>query len=124
MLAEKLTTAIELGPASTRVRDWADLYVLTTRQKIDRGVAREALNATATFRGTHLVPLSEAIRELVSLRGATYTAYRRSLGADGDLLPERFTDVVEAVVTFADLLTDEADGAARWNPELRRWEPS
>lgn len=85
---------------------------------------RESLNATATFRGTHLVPLSEAIRELVSLRSATYTAYRRSLGADGDLLPERFTDVVEAVVTFADLLTDEADGAARWNPELRRWEPS
>jgi len=29
VLAEMIATAIELGPASTRVRDYADLYTLT-----------------------------------------------------------------------------------------------
>lgn len=29
VLAEKISTAVDLGPASTRVRDWTDIYMLT-----------------------------------------------------------------------------------------------
>lgn len=57
VLAEKLTTAIGLSPANTRVRDYADIYTLTRNWPVDHGVAREALLATAAFRGTRLAAL-------------------------------------------------------------------
>lgn len=34
VLAEKVATAIDLGPANTRVRDYADIYTLTGRQQM------------------------------------------------------------------------------------------
>jgi hypothetical protein len=43
VLAEKITTAIGLGPANTRVRDYADIYTLTRNWPVDHGIAREAL---------------------------------------------------------------------------------
>lgn len=122
VLAEKITTAIGLGPASTRVRDWADIYTLTGTHQIDGAIARAAVESTAAFRGTTLIPLSRAIGELVALRNSAYTAYRRGLGPYGDSLPERFGDTVAAVIAFADPLLDTANPAGRWNPDNRQWE--
>lgn len=122
VLAEKIATAIELGAANTRVRDWADVYVLTGTRSVDCGTARDALRATAEFRGTELTPLSTVVEPLVLLRSATYSAYIVQLGVDGLHLPRRFEDVATAVAAFADALMNDADPAARWNPETRRWE--
>jgi hypothetical protein len=72
VLAEKLATAIDLGPASTRVRDYADIFVLTGTQALSCATLREALSATAAFRGTAIQPLSDAIKDIVSLRASTY----------------------------------------------------
>ena len=44
VLAEKLTTAITLGPANTRVRDYADIHTLTGTHDLDLSQLREALN--------------------------------------------------------------------------------
>lgn len=57
VLAEKLATAIELGPASTRVRDYADICVLAGGQTLSRAAMRAALDATAAFRGMTIRPL-------------------------------------------------------------------
>lgn len=46
VLAEKIATAIALGPANTRVRDYADIYTLTGSQSITHYAARQALLAT------------------------------------------------------------------------------
>jgi hypothetical protein len=122
VLAEKLTTAIELGPASTRVRDYADIFILTGTQTLSCASVREALLATAAFRETAILPLSEAIQDIVSLRAGTYSAYRRRLGPDADRLPEHFDQAVAAVIAFADPLIEGADPADTWNPQYRRWE--
>jgi hypothetical protein len=122
VLAEKLATAIELGPANTRVRDWVDIYVLTGTQSVNHSTAREALQATADFRHTTLIPLSSAIGTFASLRAAAYAAYRRNLGPDGDHLPQRLAEIVDAVIVFADPLVDDANPPARWNPLSRHWE--
>lgn len=122
VLAEKITTAIGLGPVSTRVRDWADIYTLIGTRRIDGATARAALESTGAFRGTTLVPLSQAIGELVVLRSSAYAAYRRSLGSGGDALPERFEDAVAGVIAFADPLLDLAKPAVRWNPDSRTWD--
>jgi hypothetical protein len=121
VVAEKLTTAITLGPASTRLKDYADLYVLAATQTLDHGAVRRALIATAAFRGTILLPLSEAIGNLVDLRSAAYLAYRRGLGRDGEHLPAQFSELLDVVVAFADPLTEVELTAGAWDFGSRSW---
>jgi len=124
VLAEKIVTAIGLGAASSRVRDWADIYTLTGGHPLAWATVREAMIATATFRGTGLVPLSRVVGALVDLRSGTYAAYRRGLGPDGQQLPEQFADVVEAVIAFVDALVDPGyEPTLEWDPLVRRWVP-
>ncbi|MCE5289825.1 MAG: nucleotidyl transferase AbiEii/AbiGii toxin family protein [Nocardiaceae bacterium] len=121
VLAEKITTAISLGAASTRVRDWADIYTLIETRTLTCGSVRDALRATASFRGTELVPLSSVIGQLVRLRASTYTAYRRRLGPDGEHLPSQFQDVVDVVVAFVDPVIAGAEDLAHWSASSRSW---
>lgn len=120
VLAEKSSTAIALGDTSTRVRDYVDLYTLTGRQVLSYESVRAALDATTSHRGVELQPLSAVLGEFVSLREGAYRAFKRRLGVDGVHLPERFADVVAAVVEFVDPLT-EGDLRKAWNPSDRRW---
>ncbi len=121
VLAEKITTAIGLGPANTRVRDYADVYTLTRNWSVDHGTAHKALLATAAFRGTTLAALSSAVDNLADLRQQTYAAYRASLGIAGEDLPANFSEVVEAVIAFADALASEASAGTTWSPQQRQW---
>lgn len=121
VLAEKLVTAIELGRANTRVRDFADIHLLTGTQALQCGELRDALTATATFRGTTLIPLAQATEGLAVLRGSTYVAYRTALGEAGASLPERFSDTVAAVADFVDPVLDGLDAKAVWRPAERNW---
>ncbi len=121
VLAEKITTAIGLGAANTRVRDYADIYTLTRNWPVDHGIAREALLATAAFRGTTLAALSSAVDNLADLRQQTYAAYRANLGTTGEDLPANFSEVVEAVIAFADVLASEASAGTIWSPQQRQW---
>jgi len=119
VLAEKIATAIELGPANTRVRDYADVQTLTGSSDVGYASARDALMTTALFRGVELRPLSDVVGNLVLLRSRAYTAYRSSLGQYGEHLPEEFAEVVAATISFADpLITDQPK---RWVARERRW---
>lgn len=121
VLAEKLVTAIELGRANTRVRDFADIHLLTGAQALQCGELRDALTATATFRGTTLIPLARATEGLAVLRDSTYVAYRRGLGDAGASLPERFSDTVAAAADFVDPALDGLEAKALWSPVERNW---
>jgi len=121
VLAEKLVTAIELGRANTRVRDFVDIHLLTGTQTLQCGSLRDALLATADFRDTTLIPLAQATEGLGELRDSTYVAYRKGLGEAGANLPERFSDTVAAVAVFVDPVLDGIDAEAAWNPAERDW---
>lgn len=121
VLAEKLVTAIELGRANTRVRDFADIHLLTGTQVVQCGSLRDALTATAEFRGTALVPLARAADGLGELRDSTYVAYRKGLGEVGASLPPRFSDVVAAVAAFVDPVFSGLAVKAVWKPAERGW---
>lgn len=121
VLAEKISTAISLGPANTRVRDYADLYALTGNHDLTHAAARAALLATCRHRGTDVVELSTAIGDIVELRGRAYAAYRTGLGPDGAGLPEDFAIVVNAVITFADPLAADAAPTSTWHCATRHW---
>jgi hypothetical protein len=120
VLAEKLATAIMLGAANTRVRDYADVYTLSGRHDLTHGAVRAALDATARFRGVEIVSLSSVIDDLAELREPTYRAYRTALGVDGAELPADFGEVVDAARTFADPLA-RPTAELRWHAANRRW---
>jgi hypothetical protein len=120
VLAEKIATAIALGPANTRVRDYADIYTITGSQPLAFRTAREALLATAAHRGTPVQRLSDAVGNIASLRSRTFEAYRASLGDAGVNLPAGFGSVVNAVTAFGDPLAFDAWDAT-WEPTERRW---
>ena len=121
VLAEKIATAISLGPANTRVRDYADIYTLTGDRHISHSATRGALIATASHRGTDVVALSSAIGDLIESRRRAYDAYRAGLGPDGAALPQEFATVVQAVLAFADRLTDAATPTTTCNGSTRLW---
>ncbi|HJQ47000.1 MAG TPA: nucleotidyl transferase AbiEii/AbiGii toxin family protein [Amycolatopsis sp.] len=123
VLAEKITTAITLGAANTRVRDYADIYTLIGKHDLQHATVRDALMATGKFRGTPLQPLSAAIDDLADLRHATYTAYRTSLGADGEHLPQAFSTIVDTVATFADHLIEAQPLSTTWHAQDQSWHP-
>lgn len=56
VLAEKIVTAIDLGLANTRVRDFADICLLIGQRGVLCGTLREAIDATARFREVPLIP--------------------------------------------------------------------
>ncbi|MBC7679292.1 MAG: nucleotidyl transferase AbiEii/AbiGii toxin family protein [Pseudorhodobacter sp.] len=122
VLAEKLCTAVDLGAANTRVRDYFDIATLTGRHDVAADDLLAALTATAAHRGVRLRPLTEVIGDLPATRSVTYTAFLRRLGPDAADAPARFQDVVDLVTAFADPALEGSLGDdARWNASYRTW---
>jgi hypothetical protein len=119
VIAEKAITMLTLGDANTRDRDYADVYLLSRVHTIKAQALRSALHAVAEHRGVELAPLEPLLETLHESRQRSWTAFRTRVGLD--VLPERFSDVVEAVVAFIDGLA--ADDVKRWSPTDERWVP-
>lgn len=120
VIAEKAITMLSLGDANTRDRDYADVYLLSRVHTIEAQPLRSALHAVAEHRGVELGPLEPVLETLRESRQKSWAAFRARVGLD--VLPERFADVVDAVVAFIDGLT--ADGVMRWSPTDERWVPN
>jgi Nucleotidyl transferase AbiEii toxin, Type IV TA system len=72
LLAEKIATAINLGAANTRIRDYVDVYTLTGQRELSYQSVREALlsrRRSAPLRCDHCQPRS--ITSLTSVGEAT-----------------------------------------------------
>jgi hypothetical protein len=122
VLAEKISTAVSLGEANTRVRDYVDLYTLTGSHELSYAAVRTALGATANYRDVQLVPLSDVIGEFSATRQSAYRAFHRRLGPDGAHLPVELEEIVLAITAFVDPLVTGDVGEGRWLPSVRRWE--
>jgi hypothetical protein len=120
VLAEKLTTAIQLGAANSRIRDFTDVWILTGIHDLDATSMRSALRVTAEHRQIVLRPLGEALGDLAVVRAGTYAAYKRRLGQDGAVLPDEFSTLLDGVTAFTDTLLLN-DTARRWQAQSRTW---
>lgn len=121
ILAEKLCTAVQLGDANTRVRDYLDIWRLIRNEGLDVAAMRSALEATAAFRGQDLEPLSGLITTLASRRQRDYEALLRKCGLEADELPETLAEVVRDVSSFADPVLGGELQDAHWIPKESRW---
>ena len=118
VIAEKADTMMFLGDANTRDRDYGDVYLLSEIHPVQAESLRHALRTTAEHRHHEIRPLGPLLETLRETRQQPWEAFRARVGLIG--LPERFSDVVDAVVEFIDGL--QAENISRWNPAQRRWE--
>ena len=121
MLAEKLVTMIARGDTTTRVRDFADVWLLTGRHPIAVGDLREAMVATAGYRDVTLVRLGGVLSKLAATRQDGWSRYITRAGIDRDV-PAKFAEVIADVIAFVDPVADDAlDPGSSWDPAARRW---
>jgi hypothetical protein len=94
VVAEKLVTALQRGRASTRWRDFADLFMLVPGNLIEAEVI-EALRAVAKYRGIPLRPLGEVLDGMPKDAQARWATWRERQGAHR--VPEDFATVLDAL---------------------------
>ena len=102
VMAEKVETILRRGVFNTRPRDFYDVYILTTTQKFSKAVFVEALNATATHRGTReqIADVSEIlhnIEESPELR-VMWDKYRKQFTYAHDIAYEKIMDVLKSLI--------------------------
>lgn len=119
VLAEKLVTMIDRGDTNTRDRDFADVWLLTRRHRVDARSVRAAIDATAAHRDVALRPLAEALVMLPLDRGISWGRYLDRAGLHD--VPRALSTVIADIAAFADpLLTSELSDAS-WDPLARSW---
>ena len=95
VVAKKLVTALQRGRASTRWRDFADLFVLVPGVQPEAEVI-EALRAVASHRGVSLKPLAEVLAEMPNEAQRHWATWRAQHGAEARV-PEDFAAVLDVL---------------------------
>jgi predicted nucleotidyltransferase component of viral defense system len=127
VLAEKIVTALQRGQASTRWRDFADIYLLTGTYSFKATDLRSAIEAVATHRGVPVTDLGAALDGYADIGQPRWAVWLKKFQLDS-ALPADFAEVLAALQGFADpVLTGGLGAGASWDPASRRWnqpEPS
>ncbi len=121
VLAEKVVTALQRGPASTRWRDFGDVYQLTEHHIFRAKELRQALHAVASHRRVELSGLEDALDGYAEIGQPRWATWRRKLQLT-DSLPEDFGDALDALRRFAEpILSGFVDDSESWDPIRRGW---
>ncbi len=118
--AEKIITAISRGTVSTRWRDFADIYLLSRHHPVDGGELVASIRDVADHRQTEPAPLARVLDGYGDIGQQRWAAWRRKQRLD-DRLPERFEDVVTAVIGFADPAIEGTAASDSWDPAHGTW---
>ena len=118
--AEKIVTAISRGTTSTRWRDFADMYFLSRHHATSGTELGESIREVSQYRATRLVPLDRVLTGYGTIGQQRWEAWRRRQRLD-DRLPAQFSDVVAAVVAFADPAITGTAAGRHWDPATGAW---
>lgn len=118
--AEKLITSLQRGPANTRWRDYADLYLLSRRHDILAEELRGALERVAQHRRVVLIALGEALEGYAPIAQARWQQWVRRQRLQ-DRLPLDFAEVLRAVIAFADPVLEGRSDTVRWDASSQSW---
>lgn len=121
LIAEKLDTFMRRGEASSRVKDFFDIWDLSRTFSFNGPVLLESITSTFTRRSTQIPDDLESLFEAYaddSARQTQWSAFTRDkLPSES---PERFSEIVQAVAAFAaPVLTAFSSGARfemTWDP--------
>ena len=118
--AEKIVTAVARGTVNTRWRDFADVYLLSRRHSLAGAELTESVRQVARHRQVELVPLTRVLDGYAEIGQTRWAAWRRKQQME-DRLPDKFAEVVSAVVTFADPVVTETAVGLAWDPASGVW---
>jgi len=118
--AEKIVTAVVRGTASTRWRDFADMYTLTRRHPVDGTELGTSIREVAQHRSTRLEPLSGTLDGYGAIGQQRWQAWRRKQRLE-DRLPSQFAEVIAAVADFADPAIAGTAYGRSWDPAAGEW---
>ncbi len=118
-LAEKIVTAVQRGTASTRWRDFSDIWTLSHHHVLRGTDLRQAIGHVAMHRAVNIAELETATFGYADLAQVKWIQWKRKLKLDQ--LPAEFAEVLAACIEFSDpVLRGEAAGKT-WDPSSRTW---
>lgn len=118
--AEKIITAIQRGTVNTCWRDFADIYLLSSRQPVAGAELQQALSTVAAARDATLAPLENRLRGYPDLARRRWAAWIRKNRLP-DVVPDDFSRTLERVFEFADPALRGEVARRRWRPDDRTW---
>ncbi len=102
VMAEKVETILRRGVFNTRPRDFYDAYILSTTQSFDRKLFADALNATATHRGTseQIADVSGILHNIETSPElkAMWDKYRKQFAYATDIEYDQVTSVLKTLI--------------------------
>lgn len=120
MIAEKFQAMVFLNYATSRLKDFYDIFFLASSFSFELKTLNEAINSTFTKRNTPLsdrnVVFSDSFKNDKD-KNEMWSAFLKRLKLDSDL---SFTEVMEKLKVFLEPVFNESEG--KWNPKLWRWE--
>lgn len=117
--AEKIVSAVSRGTASTRWRDFGDIYSLAGLHAIDGDELLQSLNTVSRYRQVDLFPLMDVLDCYAPLAQSRYSAWRRQNRRDE--LPAQFQELLDRVFTFADPALAGVTSGRVWDPAALSW---
>jgi hypothetical protein len=120
VVAEKAETIITRGDANTRMRDFADVFLIARRHSIELTTLRAALVDTAAHRGSDLIPVADALLNFVDLHQVDWTRFVEQAQI-GELVPADLQEVVDAICRFLDPVLAGSSAEATWDPDSESW---
>ena len=119
VLAEKIVTAIARGTASTRWRDFVDIYMLVQRHPIDGPTLQQSMSRVSRHREVTLSPLKLILEGYEEIAQSRWLAWLKKQRLD-TAIPNDFSAVLDVVESFSDPLIAN-NSVQIWNPATRKW---
>lgn len=120
ILAEKVTTAIALGTANTRWRDFVDITSLA-RSGPHRGeTLRRSLETVSAFRHVELAPLAHELQGLGKAGQTKWATWRNKQDLQG-ATPAALDELLGLVAGFIDPILNSPSPTCTWDPTAWTW---
>jgi len=120
VIAEKVVTAIQRGTASTRWRDFCDIYLLSQSHTMSETTLRGALQRVSEGRGTAMAPFSEVVAGYEVIAQIRWSAWVRKQGL-AERLPNDFGEVLSWIARFTDPILSAGDLGRQWDGSCAAW---
>ncbi|MCB1218712.1 nucleotidyl transferase AbiEii/AbiGii toxin family protein [bacterium] len=119
VIAEKLQAMLHLGDTNSRIKDYYDIWWLSSKQRFSGEQLAHAISETLKQRQTAADPQSTAFsRDFISMRAARWMALRERL--DDPDAPLEFAEVVQLVQGFVrpllEALKSGSGFSLHWDP--------
>lgn len=120
VIAEKIVTAIQRGTASTRWRDFCDIYLLSKAHTLNETTVRGAIQRVSDGRRAVVAPLAEVLAGYEEIAQTRWSAWVHKQGLV-DRLPDDFSEVLSWIERFADPILRSDDFGRQWDGSRGTW---